>query len=58
MVRLIFADGLTMEDTVENGIVLFCEPRGVSFPADVRILDDQGTLLASYKAFDDFPFRT
>jgi hypothetical protein len=58
MVRLVFADGLKMDDTVDNGIVLFCEPRCVSFPADARILDDQEGLLARYMAFDEFPFRT
>ena len=45
-----------MEDTVENGIVLFFEPRGLSFPADAEILDKQGRLLASYKEFDRGPF--
>jgi hypothetical protein len=56
-VRLTFADGLVMEDAVENGIVLFFEPRGVTFPADAEILDAQGGRLARYKAFDGFPFE-
>jgi hypothetical protein len=56
-VRLTFADGLVMEDAVENGIVLFFEPRGVTFPADAEILDTQGGRLARYKAFDGFPFE-
>ncbi|HUY66037.1 MAG TPA: bifunctional 3-(3-hydroxy-phenyl)propionate/3-hydroxycinnamic acid hydroxylase [Acidimicrobiales bacterium] len=55
-VRLTFADGLLMEDAAENGIVLFFEPRAVTFPADVEILDARGGRLALYKAFDEFPF--
>jgi hypothetical protein len=53
-VRLIFTDGLTPEDTVENGIVLFFEPRPVRFPADVEILDNRRKLLAHDVAFDLF----
>jgi len=55
-VRLTFADGLVMEDAVENGVVLFFEPVGVSFPADAEILDARGGRLARYKVFDGFPF--
>ena len=55
-VRLAFADGLVMEDAAENGIVLFFEPRAVTFPADVEILDARGVRLAFHKAFDGFPF--
>ena len=56
MVRLTFADGFVLEDAVDNGIVLFFEPRGVIFPADAEIFDDGGRRLANYKAFDDAPF--
>ena len=56
VVRLIFADGFTLEDSVENGVVLFFESRGVAFPADVNILDDEERHLASCKAFDQAPF--
>ena len=55
-VLLSFSDGLTMEDRVENGVVLFFEPRGPAFPARVDILDGRGTLLASYGEFDRGPF--
>lgn len=55
-VRLTFTDGLVMEDAVENRIALFSEPRGVTFPADAEILDAHRVRLASYKAFDEFPF--
>ena len=57
-VRLVFADGLTMEDVVEHGIVLFFGPGGVTFPASVEIADDSGRSLADYTEFDGFPFMT
>jgi hypothetical protein len=57
-VRLTFADGNTIDDTVENRIVLFFEPIPVAFPADVEILDENGRRLANYKEFDGFPFVT
>jgi hypothetical protein len=53
-VRLIFKDGLTLDDRVENGIVLFFEPRRVGFPADVEILDRRQELLARSSEFDLF----
>jgi hypothetical protein len=51
-----FADGFVLVDTVDNGIVLFFEPRGMAFPADVEILDAKGSMLASYREFDQVPF--
>lgn len=57
-VRLTFADGNTIDDTVENRIVLFFEPIQVAFPADVEILDESGRRLANYKEFEGFPFVT
>jgi len=57
LVRLTFADGFTMEDLEQDGVVLFFEPRRVVFPADVAILDRHGNLLANYQAFD-VPFVT
>lgn len=53
-VRLTFADGLTAEDTVDNGKVLFFEPCQVALPAEVEILDERGGQLAKYTAFDGF----
>jgi hypothetical protein len=58
LVRLTFDDGFIMEDTVENGIVLFFEPLGVTFPADAEIFNMYGRRLASYKALDGVPFVT
>jgi hypothetical protein len=55
-VRLTFANGIVVTDALDNGIVLFFEPRPVGFPADVEILSGQGERLASYTAFDKFPF--
>jgi hypothetical protein len=55
-VRLIFADGFMLEDSVDAGIVLYFEPRSPAFPADVEILDEHGGLLTKYKEFDRGPF--
>lgn len=55
-VRLLFNDDFTMDDVVQNGIVLFFEPRGLTLPADAEIFDRQGRLLARYKEFDRGPF--
>ena len=38
-VRLSFADGGEIEDTIDNGVVLFFEPRAIVAPVDVSILD-------------------
>jgi hypothetical protein len=56
LVRLTFADGFTTEDTAEHGIVLYFEPRSVTFPADVHIFDSRGVLLVAYREFDQMPF--
>ncbi|MBF6558249.1 MAG: hypothetical protein IVW52_19275 [Acidimicrobiales bacterium] len=43
-----------MADSVDSGIVLFFEPRTMAFPAEVEILDAEGSVLAVYRAFDEF----
>jgi hypothetical protein len=53
LVRLRFADGTSIEDRVENGVVLFFVSPGVAFPARVDILDNAAVSLASYDA-DEF----
>jgi len=53
-VRLTFANGVVLEDIVDNGVVLFFEPRAVVGPADVTVLDGDGTTLVSYQEFGDF----
>jgi hypothetical protein len=54
LVRLTFADGTTIEDTVDNGVVLFFASPGVTFPARVEILDTAGNALAGYDEFAEF----
>ena len=50
-VRLSFADGGEIEDTVDNGVVLFFEPRAIVAPVDVSVLDRDGGVLATYEEF-------
>jgi hypothetical protein len=52
-VRMTFADGFVLADSVDSGIVLFFEPRTMAFPAEVEILDAEGSVLAVYRAFDE-----
>jgi hypothetical protein len=53
LARLTFADGTTIEDVPDNGVVLFYASRGVVFPARVEILTAAGDLLAEYDEFND-----
>ena len=53
LVRLTFADGATIEDRVDSGVVLFFTSPGVAFPASVEILGAAGDVLAGYDDFDD-----
>ena len=53
-VRLSFANGIVIEDTVDNGVVLFFEPRAVVAPANVSVIDGNGATLASYVEFGVF----
>lgn len=50
-VRLRFRRGSMLEDTVDNGIVLFISDTPVELPAIAEILDSSGSLLASQSAF-------
>lgn len=54
LVRLTFADGTAIDDTVDNGVVLFLTSPGVTFPARVEILDTAGNTLAGYDEFTEF----
>jgi hypothetical protein len=56
-VRLTFANGITSEDIVESGIVLFFEDRELTFPAQVSIVGKDGELLAGHEAFELFASR-
>jgi hypothetical protein len=53
-VRLTFANDILIEDTVDNGVVLFFEPRAVVAPADVSVFDRDGATLRSYQELGDF----
>ena len=53
-VRLTFTNGTAIEDTVENGVVLFATSPGPESRARVEILSDAGAVLAEYDEFDDF----
>jgi hypothetical protein len=50
--RLRFAQGTTLEDAVDAGVVLFMTENPVQLPASVDILDGTGSLLATYEAFE------
>jgi hypothetical protein len=52
LVRLGFADGTVLEDSVDDAIVLFFTTPGVTFPARVDVLGEDGGVLASYPDFD------
>jgi len=49
-----FANGVTAEDTVEQGIALLCAPDHIVPPARVEISDRDGVVLASYREFEGF----
>jgi hypothetical protein len=51
-VLLRFADGTTVEDEVEDGIVLVYIDHPVVCPAQATLLDDEGRALSDYSAFD------
>ncbi len=53
-VRLAFANAIVIEDTIDNGVVLFFEPHAVVAPAEVSIVDSGGAALVTYREFDDF----
>lgn len=53
-VRLIFANDIMIEDTIDNGVVLFFEPRRVVFPAEVAVSDSNGDALVTYMEFVGF----
>lgn len=52
--RIRFADGAIVEDAVDNRVVLFETESGVTFPAEVQVIDETGALLSSYAEFEDF----
>jgi hypothetical protein len=53
--RLRFANGTTLEDTIDAGIVLFITEVPVQMPVTVEILDGTGAMLTTYQAFQNAP---
>jgi hypothetical protein len=53
LVRLTFADGTTIEDTVDNGVVPFFTSPGVTFQPKSRSSAPRGNTLAAYDEFSD-----
>ena len=51
-VCLVFADGSTLTDDVEHGVVLFVAEHDVVLPATARVLDNVGVVLATHPAID------
>jgi hypothetical protein len=49
-VDLVFSDETALEDTVEEGLVLFLEERSLAPPATARIFDERGALIAEHPA--------
>jgi len=47
-VRLRFANGVTLEDDVEDGCVLFETTLAVEPPLEVQVLDGEGSVLSSH----------
>ena len=50
-VRLRSANGIEMEDTVEQSVVLFMSADAVRMPLEVELHDDAGNLVARHTAF-------
>ena len=49
-VRLISADGVILEDTVEEGVILFLAERPVDLPLSAELYDQTGRLVAHHVA--------
>jgi hypothetical protein len=52
-VRLRFAGGITIEDTVDHGVVLFFDPRTAVMPVEVDMLSASGEVLRTYQELTD-----
>jgi hypothetical protein len=50
-VRLRFKNGVELEDTIDDGLVLFIADRAVNPPAAVDILDSAGLVIESHGAY-------
>jgi hypothetical protein len=56
--QLLFSDGATLADTVDDGLVLFVSESGMRPPATARILASNGTVIVEYQAFPGFDAAT
>jgi len=54
-VRLIAANGTTMEDTVDAGVVLFVTDQRVELPLQAELYDQSGQLIGRHSAFERIP---
>ena len=54
-VRLISENGVTLEDAVQNGLVLFVTDRWLERPLHVELYDRSGNLVGSHQAFSQRP---
>jgi hypothetical protein len=50
-VRLRFKNGVELEDTIDDGLVLFIADRAVNPPAAVDILDSAGLVIESHGGY-------
>jgi len=50
-VRLRFKNGVELEDTVDDSLVLFIADRAVKAPASVDILDSAGLVMETHRAY-------
>jgi hypothetical protein len=57
-VRLTFANDIMIEDTIDDGWVLFSEPHRVVTPAEVVINDGNGDALVTCMEFVDLAAST
>ncbi len=53
LVRLISSNGVVLEDTVENGIVLFVTNQNVEMPVQVELYDATNNLVGSNRALPE-----
>ena len=48
-VRLIAKSGTTIDDTVEEGMVLFLTDQSIDLPIEAELYDQEGTLVYKHK---------
>lgn len=58
IVRLVAGNGLTLEDTVDDGLVLFVTDQRVELPIQAELYDRSGMLVAHHEAIPDLRCET